>query len=707
MAKRNLSNESLESSLIHSKMEAPPNRPKLTGRAFYESIGSPKYILAPMVDQSEFAWRLLTRSFLPSSQRPSLLAYTPMFHARLFQETKTFRDHHFQPSRTGLPSLAASKSSSASGDGENGQQSLSNEPPYLDGHPTHDRPLIVQFCSNSPQEFLSAATHVSPYCDAVDLNLGCPQGIARKGHYGSFLQESPDLIHSLISTLAENLHVPVTAKMRVLDTREDTLKYAKMLLEAGASWIAVHGRRREQKGHETGLADWHIIRYLRDELPPETVIFANGNILGNEDLERCLEVTRADGVMSAEGNLCDPGIFAGPEGREEGKKSGEYWIGSDGRKGGWRMDAVLRRYLDIIYTHVLEQTPPSRPPLFVPGKTENANGAAPSTPPSADTSATTVSQPVHPTVSVTLSDNNTTTTTQDEERPPPAKKPKRNPPEPKTKTRTKTKTTSPNLLAIRPHLFHFLRPLISTHTHIRDRLARSYAGDMQSYEEILRMIEDVTREGLVAYAANPERFNEENTIQTEEEEEGEEKEEATSASTIKKYKRPPWICQPYVRPLPKEALERGSLSLGKKARRKLEAEQDGRESGSSGVGGDGRGRREERDERDGVPAPEVAKEAMVCGRVLQQHLRARARTPLGLAPVGSAAVIRSGTAEVASTAAQSSGTLGIDNRATSLAVVGGLGSSSRRGWGFLGEGAIAEAGLAAGSAVDGLVLDLQ
>jgi hypothetical protein len=34
------------------KMCPPPE--KLTGRAFYESIGSPKMVLAPMVDRSEF-----------------------------------------------------------------------------------------------------------------------------------------------------------------------------------------------------------------------------------------------------------------------------------------------------------------------------------------------------------------------------------------------------------------------------------------------------------------------------------------------------------------------------------------------------------------------------------------------------------------------------------------------------------------------------
>jgi hypothetical protein len=43
---------------VHSlgKMSSSPT--KLTGRAFYENIGSPKMIVAPMVDRSEFVGTL-------------------------------------------------------------------------------------------------------------------------------------------------------------------------------------------------------------------------------------------------------------------------------------------------------------------------------------------------------------------------------------------------------------------------------------------------------------------------------------------------------------------------------------------------------------------------------------------------------------------------------------------------------------------------
>ena len=46
---------------------------------------------------------------------------------------------------------------------------------------THRFYAYVQFCANNPDTFTKACLLAEPYCDAIDLNLGCPQTIARKG----------------------------------------------------------------------------------------------------------------------------------------------------------------------------------------------------------------------------------------------------------------------------------------------------------------------------------------------------------------------------------------------------------------------------------------------------------------------------------------------------------------------------------------------
>ncbi|KAA8894196.1 dihydrouridine synthase-domain-containing protein [Sphaerosporella brunnea] len=286
--------------------EPASKRRKLQGREFYEAIGSPRTVVAPMVEQSELAWRLLSRRHSPENT----LCYTPMFHSRLFATTSVYRQQSFQP-------------------------------PHLDGAPA-DRPVFVQFCSNDPEDLLGAAKEVEAHCDAVDLNLGCPQGIARKGHYGAFLQEDWGLIHSLIRRLHDNLSIPVTAKIRILETKERSLEYAKMVVDAGAQVLTVHGRTRDQKGHNTGLADWGYIKYIRDHLPKGVVMFANGNILWHEDVERCLAATGVDGVMSAEGNLYNPAIFE---------------TSKDWDKRFPRMDKIGREYLDIIRHEILPHLP--------------------------------------------------------------------------------------------------------------------------------------------------------------------------------------------------------------------------------------------------------------------------------------------------------------------------------------------------------------
>src|SRR6478609_4562009 len=94
---------------------------------------------------SELAFRMFMR------RHNGHLFFTPMIHARLFVESYAYR-------KTAISSVP------------------------------EDRPLIVQFCANDPDIFLDACRLVEGFCDGVDLNLGCPQMVARRGRYGSFLQ---------------------------------------------------------------------------------------------------------------------------------------------------------------------------------------------------------------------------------------------------------------------------------------------------------------------------------------------------------------------------------------------------------------------------------------------------------------------------------------------------------------------------------------
>lgn len=200
------------------------------------------------------------------------VAYTPMFHAANFASQKKYRLKYFSTC-------------------------------------PEDRPLIVQFCANSADTLVTAAKHVDGECDGIDLNLGCPQEIAKRGRYGAFLQDDWNLISELVSRLRNNLDVglAVSCKIRRFETLDKTVEYGKMLEKAGCSFVGLHARTRDQRGCRTGVADWSHIKLVKESI--SIPVIANGNIQSMKDVTECLEATGADAVMTAEGNLYNPAIF--------------------------------------------------------------------------------------------------------------------------------------------------------------------------------------------------------------------------------------------------------------------------------------------------------------------------------------------------------------------------------------------------------------
>ncbi len=265
------SNASSESQSAPEQDNAYPD--KLVGYEWYRSIGSPKYVVAPMVDASELAYRMLTRRYGAN------LVYTQMFNATMFADDKVYRKVNWETC-------------------------------------PQDRPLVVQFAGHDPDKLLRSAKYVEDHCDAVDINLGCPQGIAKKGRYGAFLMEELDLLAEIVSTLAKNLKVPVTCKTRIYKNAdgsgdfERSIRLLETLVNAGASLITIHGRTREEKGQHVKHADWDMIRRIKDHFRGRVPVVANGGIGSMDDVNECLRITGCDGVMTSEGILENPSIFA-------------------------------------------------------------------------------------------------------------------------------------------------------------------------------------------------------------------------------------------------------------------------------------------------------------------------------------------------------------------------------------------------------------
>lgn len=102
--------------------------------------------------------------------------------------------------------------------------------------------VILQLGTADPDLALEAALTLKNDVSAVDLNCGCPKKFSIQGGMGAALLSNPELLEKILTKLVKHSGMPVTCKIRLLDTREKTIELVKMIVSTGVKALTVHCR---------------------------------------------------------------------------------------------------------------------------------------------------------------------------------------------------------------------------------------------------------------------------------------------------------------------------------------------------------------------------------------------------------------------------------------------------------------------------------
>src|SRR5690242_17027557 len=128
-----------------------------------------------------------------------------------------------------------------------------------------ERPVSIQIFGGDPEKMAAAAQIVEGMgADLVDVNMGCPVPKIAKHNAGCSLMREPEHAASVINAMAKAVKIPVTVKMRAgwNDQEKNAPTLARMVQDAGAAAIAVHGRTAAQS--YSGSADWELVASIAD-----------------------------------------------------------------------------------------------------------------------------------------------------------------------------------------------------------------------------------------------------------------------------------------------------------------------------------------------------------------------------------------------------------------------------------------------------------
>ncbi|RRK09333.1 tRNA-dihydrouridine synthase family protein [Lactiplantibacillus garii] len=178
--------------------------------------------------------------------------------------------------------------------------------------PAERQKPVVQLWGNQAENFATGTAALRRLgFEAVDINMGCPDGTVIKNHGGSDLIRHPEWAEAVIAA-AKTSGLAVSAKTRLGYSRvAEYQTWIPTLLRQHVAVLTVHLRTKQEMSKVPAHLEVidNLIR-MRDELAPETLLQINGDI---PDYAAGLALARAhpglDGIMIGRGVFANPFAF--------------------------------------------------------------------------------------------------------------------------------------------------------------------------------------------------------------------------------------------------------------------------------------------------------------------------------------------------------------------------------------------------------------